>query len=113
VRLWEWGHQESINELRKPGAFPKVTKVLFNAQGNKVRHGHVAVGLTFKPAVDWWGNDLITVCLSVCEQHNLKSYVWIFVKFGPEKSSLNLGLRLGLVCGYCTVSEVCAVVSAV
>jgi len=36
VRLWEWGHQECINELRKPGAFPKVTKVLFNAQGNKV-----------------------------------------------------------------------------
>jgi len=38
VRLWEWGHQQSINELRKPGAFPKVTKVLFNAQGNKVWH---------------------------------------------------------------------------
>ena len=36
VRLWEWGHMECINEPRKPGAFPKVTKVLFNAQGNKV-----------------------------------------------------------------------------
>ena len=38
VRLWEWGHMECINEPRKPGAFPKVTKVLFNAQGNKVQH---------------------------------------------------------------------------
>jgi len=37
VRLWEWGHMECINEPRKSGAFPKVTKVLFNAQGNKVR----------------------------------------------------------------------------
>jgi len=36
VRLWEWGHMDCINEPRKPGAFPKVTKVLFNAQGNKV-----------------------------------------------------------------------------
>jgi len=112
VRLWEWGHQESINELRKPGAFPKVTKVLFNAQGNKVRHGHVAVGLTFIPAADWRGNDLTTVCLSVCEQHNLKSCV-DFREIWTRESSLNLGLRLGLVCGYCTVSEVCAVVSAV
>lgn len=36
VRLWEWGHSECISEPRKPGAFPKTTKVLFNSQGNKV-----------------------------------------------------------------------------
>jgi WD40 repeat protein len=35
VRLWEWGHADPINEPCKPGAFPKVTKVLFNNQGNK------------------------------------------------------------------------------
>ncbi|CAG5135030.1 unnamed protein product, partial [Candidula unifasciata] len=35
VRLWEWGHGQPITTLRQPGSFPKVTKVLFNAQGNK------------------------------------------------------------------------------
>ncbi|XP_035825075.1 dmX-like protein 2 [Aplysia californica] len=35
VRLWEWGHGPPITTLRQPGSFPKVTKVLFNAQGNK------------------------------------------------------------------------------
>lgn len=36
VRLWEWGHGQPVTSLRQPGTFPKVTKVLFNAQGNKV-----------------------------------------------------------------------------
>lgn len=36
VRLWEWGHGQPVATLRQPGTFPKVTKVLFNAQGNKV-----------------------------------------------------------------------------
>ena len=36
VRLWEWGHGHPITTLRQAGSFPKVTKVLFNAQGNKV-----------------------------------------------------------------------------
>ncbi|KAJ8305005.1 hypothetical protein KUTeg_018588 [Tegillarca granosa] len=35
VRLYEWGHIQPLTMLRQPGAFPKVTKVLFNAQGNK------------------------------------------------------------------------------
>jgi len=35
VRLWEWGHNQCIAVARQPGTFPKVTKVLFNAQGNK------------------------------------------------------------------------------
>ncbi|KAK6180445.1 hypothetical protein SNE40_012599 [Patella caerulea] len=35
VRFWEWGHTQSLSILRQPGSFPKVTKVLFNAQGNK------------------------------------------------------------------------------
>ncbi|PVD19781.1 hypothetical protein C0Q70_20272 [Pomacea canaliculata] len=35
VRLWEWGHGQPVATLRQPGTFPKVTKVLFNAQGNK------------------------------------------------------------------------------
>ncbi|XP_041373660.1 dmX-like protein 2 isoform X2 [Gigantopelta aegis] len=35
VRLWEWGHAQPLTMLRQPGTFPKVTKVLFNAQGNK------------------------------------------------------------------------------
>ncbi|XP_059145859.1 dmX-like protein 2 isoform X3 [Physella acuta] len=35
VRLWEWGHGQPITTLRQSGSFPKVTKVLFNAQGNK------------------------------------------------------------------------------
>lgn len=35
VRLWEWGHGQPVTTLRQPGNFPKVTKVLFNAQGNK------------------------------------------------------------------------------
>ncbi|GFO28212.1 Dmx-like protein 2 [Plakobranchus ocellatus] len=35
VRLWEWGHGHPITTLRQAGSFPKVTKVLFNAQGNK------------------------------------------------------------------------------
>ncbi len=36
VRLWEWGHSQCIATARQPGQFPKVTKVKFNAQGNKV-----------------------------------------------------------------------------
>ena len=36
VRIWDWTDAKCVNEVRKPGAFPKVTKVLFNAQGNKV-----------------------------------------------------------------------------
>ena len=36
VRLWEWEHLQPLTVLRAPGNFPKVTKVLFNAQGNKV-----------------------------------------------------------------------------
>ncbi|XP_056021522.1 dmX-like protein 2 isoform X2 [Ostrea edulis] len=35
VRLYEWGHMQPLAMLRQPGAFPKVTKVLFSAQGNK------------------------------------------------------------------------------
>ncbi|ESO86705.1 hypothetical protein LOTGIDRAFT_166979 [Lottia gigantea] len=35
VRFWEWGHTQALSILRQPGSFPKVTKVLFNAQGNK------------------------------------------------------------------------------
>ncbi|XP_071118494.1 dmX-like protein 2 isoform X1 [Haliotis cracherodii] len=35
VRLWEWGHAQPLTVLRQQGSFPKVTKVLFNAQGNK------------------------------------------------------------------------------
>ncbi|GFS07033.1 DmX-like protein 2 [Elysia marginata] len=35
VRLWEWGHGHPLTTLRQAGSFPKVTKVLFNAQGNK------------------------------------------------------------------------------
>ncbi|ELU10253.1 hypothetical protein CAPTEDRAFT_201231 [Capitella teleta] len=35
VRLWEWGHSQCIAVARQPGSFPKVTRVLFNAQGNK------------------------------------------------------------------------------
>lgn len=36
VRLYEWGHIQPLAMLRQPGAFPKVTKVLFSSQGNKV-----------------------------------------------------------------------------
>ncbi len=36
VRLWEWGHNQCITVARQPGSFPKVSKVMFNAQGNKV-----------------------------------------------------------------------------
>ena len=36
VRLWEWEHQQPLTVMRAPGTFPKVTKVLFNQQGNKV-----------------------------------------------------------------------------
>lgn len=36
VRLWEWGHHQSLAALRPSGSFPKVTKVLFNSHGNKV-----------------------------------------------------------------------------
>ena len=36
VQLWEWGHIPNIAVARQPGSFPKVTKVLFNTQGNKV-----------------------------------------------------------------------------
>lgn len=36
VRLWEWGHTQSLATARQAGSFPKVTKVQFNAQGNKV-----------------------------------------------------------------------------
>jgi WD40 repeat protein len=35
VRLWEWGHPQCIAVARQPGSFPKVSKVMFNAQGNK------------------------------------------------------------------------------
>ncbi|XP_064608806.1 dmX-like protein 2 isoform X2 [Liolophura sinensis] len=35
VRMWEWGHGQSLTTLRQPGSFPKVTKVLYNTQGNK------------------------------------------------------------------------------
>ncbi|KAL8625455.1 hypothetical protein ACOMHN_018600 [Nucella lapillus] len=35
VRLWEWNHDQPVTTLRHIGNFPKVTKVLFNAQGNK------------------------------------------------------------------------------
>ncbi|XP_055901191.1 dmX-like protein 2 isoform X3 [Biomphalaria glabrata] len=35
VKLWEWGHNQPLATLRQSGSFPKVTKVLFNAQGNK------------------------------------------------------------------------------
>ena len=38
VRLWEWGHNQNIAVARQPGSFPKVTCVLFNAQGNKVQY---------------------------------------------------------------------------
>jgi len=54
VRLWEWGHMQCINEPRKPGAFPKVTKVLFNAQGNKVRNTGCSV--TLNNASDYRAN---------------------------------------------------------
>jgi len=37
VRIWDWTNSQCVSEVRKAGAFPKVTKVLFNAQGNKVR----------------------------------------------------------------------------
>ena len=36
VRMWEWGHHQPLSLLRQPGCFSKVTKALFNAQGNKV-----------------------------------------------------------------------------
>ncbi|XP_074651608.1 dmX-like protein 2 [Tubulanus polymorphus] len=35
VRLWEWGHSQCVTVPRQPGTHPKVTKILFNAQGNK------------------------------------------------------------------------------
>ncbi|KAK3098460.1 hypothetical protein FSP39_019692 [Pinctada imbricata] len=35
VRLYEWGHMQPLAMLRQPGAFPKVTKVLFSVHGNK------------------------------------------------------------------------------
>lgn len=35
VRMWEWGHHQPLSLLRQPGCFSKVTKALFNAQGNK------------------------------------------------------------------------------
>ena len=36
VRLWEWSQQHCIAVARQPGSFPKVAKVAFSAQGNKV-----------------------------------------------------------------------------
>ena len=45
VRLWEWGHAHCIAVARQPGTFPKVTKVLFNAQGNKVGPGAIPTPL--------------------------------------------------------------------
>jgi len=67
VRLWEWGHMECINEPRKPGAFPKVTKVLFNAQGNKVQHSawcswsdlYTSHFLILADSVEKWGPSLL------------------------------------------------------
>lgn len=35
VSLWEWGQQQPISQPRPPGTYAKVTKILFNAQGNK------------------------------------------------------------------------------
>lgn len=35
VRLWEWDHRQPVTVLRAPGNFPKVTRALFNQQGNK------------------------------------------------------------------------------
>lgn len=35
VRMWEWGHHQPLSLLRQPGCFSKVTRTLFNAQGNK------------------------------------------------------------------------------
>ena len=36
VRLFEWTHPQHISVARQSGSFPKVTRVLFNSQGNKV-----------------------------------------------------------------------------
>ncbi|XP_023230378.1 dmX-like protein 2 [Centruroides sculpturatus] len=35
VRLWEWDRQQPLSSPRSPGAYARVTRVLFNAQGNK------------------------------------------------------------------------------
>ncbi|KFM72487.1 DmX-like protein 2, partial [Stegodyphus mimosarum] len=35
VNLWEWNHETAISCLRQPGTFAKVTRILFNLQGNK------------------------------------------------------------------------------
>ncbi|XP_064619402.1 dmX-like protein 1 isoform X3 [Lineus longissimus] len=35
VKLWEWGHSQCITTPRQSGTHPKVTKILFNLQGNK------------------------------------------------------------------------------
>ncbi|CAH1797131.1 unnamed protein product [Owenia fusiformis] len=35
VKLYEWGHDQCISTAREPGTQAKVTKILFNAQGNK------------------------------------------------------------------------------
>ena len=43
VRLWEWEHQQPLTVMRAPGTFPKVTKVLFNQQGNKVTFFSISI----------------------------------------------------------------------
>lgn len=35
VHLWEWDRQHPLSSPRAPGTFARVTRVLFNAQGNK------------------------------------------------------------------------------
>uniref|UniRef100_T1IMB2 RAVE complex protein Rav1 C-terminal domain-containing protein n=1 Tax=Strigamia maritima TaxID=126957 RepID=T1IMB2_STRMM len=35
VRIWEWGHGQPVATPRTAGAYAKVTRVLFNPQGNK------------------------------------------------------------------------------
>jgi hypothetical protein len=43
VRLYEWGHIQPLAMLRQPGTFPKVTKVMFSSQGNKVRPNTIRI----------------------------------------------------------------------
>ena len=59
VRLWEWEHSQPLTVLRAPGNFPKVTKVLFNAQGNKVIFSYPFFPCNNPPITDTW-QDLLS-----------------------------------------------------
>ena len=77
VRLWEWGHQQCITVARQPGSFPKVSKVLFNAQGNKVKTSchHCCEAVVIRTV----GNGEMFQIVSFFKSHSMYSEVLFFL----------------------------------